>query len=457
MTQSTPIFCEYKFCYRYQALLNCLERAVNHEEVETVIMYLAMVVNPQPQFVAKFEKLISSDVHSGDPLLLAYGAIISRASPILQQHMTLFLTNRLQEAETNSSSLIHHILSLGNSASPNISNFLIDYLSHPEVDVQLTSILAMRFIMNESSIQKSLQNLLTTPDLTEGHIAMIVKALIYGSERAKINNQEKPYSYGLAEALVISAAVIDNEELHMALTSYLQTIGNKHSLDLINILNTVKNATFDRYASNTTRLRRGTQWDESNSVYDLVAPLSERQNDVQMYPNRLSYIWGKQFGGRDISAEIAAGGFVGVSDSGSYKVFGKAIAKAKCYDRSLTFLEFLILRRKSSSSTVSQLYANVLGYTLKNIYVTEDSSVCDSLEEPIYEGREYTVFGFTLSIFVVVGTLNFRLTATVKFSAGMYVEFCDNQGSVTVGAGMSPTITLSVSATGDLEIIVRAF
>ena len=315
-----------------------------------------MAANPQPQFVAKLEKLISPDVHSSDPLLLAYGAIISRASPNLQERMMLFLTDRLPQAETNSTSLIHHILSLGNSASPNMSQILIDYLKHPEIDVQLTSILAMRFIMNQSLIQKYLQNMLYQLDFTEDHITMIVKALLYGCERAKVTNQVKPYSNNLAETLVVIAAATDNEEMHVALTTYLKTISTEHSLDLLNILSSVKNSSFEMDASNTTRLRRGTTWDENNSVYNLVAPLSVRQNDVRIYQNKLSYIWGKKFGVKDINAEVAAGGFVGVSNAGSYKLFGKAVAKATCYDRSLTFVEFIILRQKSSSSTISKIW-----------------------------------------------------------------------------------------------------
>ena len=72
-----------------QALLEGLEKAVNEEEVETVIIYIAMVANPHPQLITKLENLITSDVHSGDPLLLVYGAIVSRASPELQQRMTI--------------------------------------------------------------------------------------------------------------------------------------------------------------------------------------------------------------------------------------------------------------------------------------------------------------------------------------------------------------------------------
>ena len=162
--------------FQCKALLECLKKAVNAEEVETVTIYIALVANPHPQLVAELENMISSDPHSGDPLLLAYSGIISRASPDLQQHMTLFLMNRLPQAEINSTSLIHHILALGNSASPHVTSSLIDYLGHPDEDVQLTSILAMRFLLNEPSIQKSLKELFTQSHVTEDHITTIAKS-----------------------------------------------------------------------------------------------------------------------------------------------------------------------------------------------------------------------------------------------------------------------------------------
>ena len=438
-----------------QALIEGFEKAVNEEEMETVIIYIAMVANPHPQLVTKLENLITSDVHSGDPLLLAYGAIISRASPELQQRMILFLINRLPQAEKNTTSLIHHILSLGNAASPQSTSILIDYVGHPEREVQLTSILAMRFLMNEPSIQKSLKELLSQPETAEEHVTMITKALLYGCERAKMNDQEKPFSSDFAEALVMSAVDTDNEELHSALTSYLEMINTQESLDLLKFFKLVKNTDINEKYENTTRFRRGTTWDENNAVYNLVSPLKDRQNDVRSYENKLSYIWGKQFGGGDINAQVAAGGFAGISKSGSYKLFGHAVAKINCYDRSLTFLDFLVLREKKPGSTVSKLYAQVMGITLTNINMKEDSSVCKGFEEPLYEGKWYTIFDFTYSIFIVVGTLQFRLAASVQFTTGMYIDFCENHGSLTAKAGISPTLTIKVTASGALEILVR--
>ena len=169
----------------------------------------------------------------------------------------------------------------------------------------------------------------------------------------------------------------------------------------------------------------------------------------------MSYIWGKTFGAKNVNTNFTAGGFAGVSTDGYYKLFGRAVAKANCYDRSLTILEFLILRQKDSRSTVSRFYSVVMGITLKNVTITEGASVCKTLEEPIYEGKKYTVFDFSYTVFVVVGNLNFNLKATVQFNSGLYVQFCENYGSLTAGAGLSPTITIEVSASGDFEIIVR--
>ena len=434
--------------------MDSLETAENDEEKEAVILYIALAANPHPQFVARLEGLISSDVHSTDPILLAYGAIVPRASPELQQRMVLFLTSRLPEAETNSTSLVHHILSLGNSGSPQTSTHLIDYLSHPETDIQLIAIFAMRFMMSVPAIEQSLTDFLLKPNITEDHLHAMIKSLLYGSERAAMQHQVKPYSSDLANALVVLSVNVQNKELHSLLQGYLKDIGNEHSLQLLEFMKLATSGNTDERHSNETRLRRGTRWDEPSDVYNLVSPLGTRQNDVQRYQNRLSYIWGKKFGVSDINAQFAAGGFAGVSTSGDYKLFGRAVAKAKCYDRSLTIVDFLVFRTKDSTSTHSRLYAVVMGINLINVNLRQGSSVCETISRPLYQTRKYTVFDFTYSVFVVVGTLNFRLRATLQFSAGTYVRFCDNRGSGTAAVGLSPTLTIVVSASGDLEIVV---
>ena len=80
----TSLTCSFNYVY-VQALLNALETAANDDELEAIVMYIAMLANPQPQMVNTLEKLLSSDVHSTDSLLLAYSAIIPKTSPELHQ------------------------------------------------------------------------------------------------------------------------------------------------------------------------------------------------------------------------------------------------------------------------------------------------------------------------------------------------------------------------------------
>ena len=310
--------------------------------------------------------------------------------------------------------------------------------------------------MNEPTIQNSLKEFLSQSHTTEDHVTMIAKSFLFGVERAKLNHEKMPYSSDFVEALVMSALGTENEELNTAIITYLQAINTDDSLQLLKLFKFSETKDFNEKYLNTTRFRRGTRWDENNNEYNLVAPLTQRKQDVRKYQKITSYIWGKKFGGGDINAQVAAGGFAGVSNAGSYKLFARAVAKANCYDRSLTVLEFLILRKKEPSYTDSRVYANIIGITLVNIYRRETASVCGSIDKPLYEGREYTVFHFTYSIWIVVGTLNFGLKAIAQFSTGMYMEFCDNHGSVTAAVGLTPTLTLTVSATGDLEILASS-
>ena len=426
---------------------------MNEEEREALILYISLVTNPQPQFIAELENMVSSDVHSMDPFLLVYGAIVPKASPQLQQRMVLFITSRLPEAETNSTSLIHHILSLGNSGSPHASDYLIDYLGHPETDIQLVAVFAMRFLMDQPSVVKSLKDAVSQPDITEDHLIMIAKSLLYGCEGASMEDKVKPFPKDLVVTLVALSLGVDNKELDSTLTKYIQAVKTKDSMDLLNLMKISRVGQHNGKYVNETRLRRGSQWDESNSDYDLVASLAERRRDVQLYQNRRAYIWGKKFGVKDINAQVAGGAFVGVSNAGDYKLFGRGIARLQCYNRDRTILDFLVLRQKDSSSTQSKLYGVVLGRTLLNEQYTQDSRICENIPKEL-TSRKYTVFDFTYSVFVVVGNLNFRLQANLEFSGGLYLNFCENRGSLTAAVGLSPEIAISVAASGDLEVVV---
>ena len=45
-------------------------------------------------------------------------------------------------------------------------------------------------------------------------------------------------------------------------------------------------------------------------------------------------------------------------------------------------------------------------------------------------------------------------TESLEFSGRLYLNFCENHGSLTAAVGLSPEIAISVAASGDLEVVV---
>lgn len=424
--------------------MNGFENAVDDEEEEKVLFYVAFMANPQPQVVARVEQLISPDATSKDPILLAYSSMVPRASPELQQRMVSFILDRLPMAEGSTNSLIHHILALGNTESLLARNHLMDYLDYPDQAVQLAAIFSLGTILHDPMVQTTFNEIVTNPETTTSHVAMIAQALAQGAQQAQLRNYSKLYPAELVQSLILKAATMDDDEIYSTLSSYLADINTAKSRDLLRLLYTIVETKLDN-----TRVRRGTIWDEQKSTYNLVAPWEERNNDVKTYTNHHAYIWGFLIGVSDINVQFAAGAFVGVANNGAYKVFGRALAQGKVYDKKTNFLEFTVMRKKTDVSTESILFGKVMGKVLKDIDMKQESSVCKTFTEPLYNGPVYTVFDFSYGIYVKLGTLDLKVKATTQFDAGLEVAFCENMGNVTAGAKLTPTINFKVNGESD--------
>ena len=424
------------------------------------MIYIAFTENPQPQMISELEERIGDDVHSTDPLLLAYGALVAKASPDLQQRMTLFLLSRLPLAETNSSSLIHHVLSLGNTESHQAASSIVGYLQHPDHHVQLSSIYALRYATSDSVIQKALTTLLSQPHVSDEHIATLLQCLIYGLEHASNNHIEKPFNNDLGSALLSSLMDTDNKELHLALFRYFQLINSAESRNLLKLMTSPSEGAA---YSNSSRLRRGTNWADSNALYNLVSPLATRRNDIRVYPYHKAYIWGKKFGVSKGNVQIAAGGFVGVSRSWGYKIFGRGKAVGHAFGKTKTAVDFLIHSERSSRSsrtTITRLYVQILGKTLVNVNQNSQKALanientCRKYGRPL-SSHKYTLFNFRFSVFIYVGTLSFNIAGYVKLNTNLYVQFCLRAGSLTAEAGLGAGISMELQAGATANLLVR--
>ena len=73
--------------------------------------------------------------------------------------------------------------------------------------------------------------------------------------------------------------------------SFVEIFETPESEVLVETLNQL--ITTDKDELSQSRERRGTDWDASNSGYNVVASQGRHAADVRNYPNHRAYIWGK--------------------------------------------------------------------------------------------------------------------------------------------------------------------
>jgi hypothetical protein len=243
----------------------------------------------------------------------------------------------------------------------------------------------------------------------------------------------------------------DNEDVYHTLVHYLQVI---NTADSRNLLKSMTSPQKDGY-SNSTRSRRGSNWDEYNSVYNLIASQSSRRADESRYPYHKAYIWGKQFGVPKANIQIAAGGFIGVSALGDYKVFGRAKAVGHAFGKTKTAVDVLVLREKTSTSASTKLFVEIVGKVLISVNENSKFTECHSYSRSLYE-RRYTLFDFGIPIFVYVATIRFYLAGHIRLSSDLDLEFCKKSNSVTAAAGLVTTLTMELEAGASANLLLLA-
>jgi hypothetical protein len=392
------------------------------------------VANPHQGMVTRLEELILSD-KSVNNLLLAYGSIVSSASQELQSHMKNFLHNRYPFSASKTHH-IQHILALGNTELTSTAVYLIKNLDHPDVAVQLTTILSLRSLLTYNPVQNALIKLLRHRRVTVDHVAMVANALLYATEEAALNNKPKPYQIDLVHSLVKKAKEFNDKEINDTIVKYLTAIDTKSSVDILRSLQGVSSDPMQYKSHNSS------QWESW-----LIALLQLlRLTNIETFTNELAYAWKRQYGGEHINLTLGAGGHGSVSNNGEYTIGGHAIVEANIYDFKVPFLKINILRKKSTVSTESKLYVNVMGKILMDIEVNEDANVCTAFNKPLYKRM---VFNIINQIIPANIAMEIELKATLNITAGLELKLCDNLGYVTtslkVTAGGSVMVEANVN------------
>lgn len=401
---------------------------------------MAFIRNIHPDIATQIESLILSSNDAADPLILSYGALAA-STPELKRRIVEFLQERVQ-ANSNVSTLIHHIHSLGNTESSLVDNMLIQLIANSDPGVRLAAAYALRYSVESKDVQDAL-----LAGLGQNHdpefAAMVVRAMIAGAESKRLS-AAVPIEGHLFDAIIQHAK--NDTDLRAMVTYYVKLLGSNAPKEWINMFHSVLQ-------------KRGTEWnDNSDSLFDLVEDVSTRNSDLSYYPQNKAYIYSKSIGTSDVKLDIAFGafaGFGGRANPTNFKLFAKGIARGYAFGHTATAFEALISseNQPGGSSINNRLYASIVGKVL--IDYSKEIPTCQSWSFPLYNSPEYTLLQFTYSIFIYVGTLDFSISLTAKLGVSAKLEACVNK--CTSGtAALVPQVTVSAIAGASATLIVSS-
>ena len=387
------------------------------EEKNSIITYIAFTNNAHMDFVEKLEDLITKETVHTDSLLLAYGALAASTSSRVQQRIVLFLKRTLiQQMELNDTTNTVHLLhALGNTGSKLIVNLLFDYLAHSDsMEIKLAAIGAMRKLTAQEPVQEAFVAILES-NPQECFVEAIAETLFTGQEHSNVMGTHIDENPRLLNALVTSSLRFSNNtELHHLVHSYLELVNTAESHRLGKLL--------EQPVSNRVRRSSTSDWDASNSVYNLVSPLSSRRNDVTFYPTHKAYLWGTTFGPSKVNIQVAAGTFGGFRDRRNFKVFAKAAAKGNLFSRSATIAEASAEILYKNDAFRLKLYSRILGIVLLNREHTT-TSCCLRQTFPLYSSR-YRIIDFLYSVYVYVTSISFFAKLNTRLSVNITWDVC---------------------------------
>ena len=410
--------------------------------------YIAFIRHASPTLLTELEEFINSADDHLDPLLLAYGALASETTEESEQRIVTLLLNRMEDAPRSAMTTIHYIHALGNTGSVFALDTIISFHNHSDLEVQLASISAMRKLINDPLVEETLYSILQSMPTSYEHVVAIAETLSEGAKYLEERDIDYAPSIELQTALVASAVQLGDVELAELVLSLVETFETPESKGLVDALADVKNS---------IRGRRGTDWDASNSDYDIVASQGNRAADVRNYPNHRAYIWGKTLGISRANIKVGAGFFVGYHPTcPNLKAFGKAIAQANLLRWSWNILHAEVLLEKTDSQVRAKLYFKLLSNVLiDNSNATNTYACATTPSRTLYSSRRYSLSRVSYSIFIYVGTLSLYLQPHVQAHLNFRTEYCVNLTRLRAFAGIGPRLTFTVEGGVRGNLLVR--
>ena len=413
-----------------------------------------LIKNSSLELVNTVISSISSN--NDDELILALGALVRSSDLLVQKVVINELLERLNKVLSSgdveaSTTLIY---ALGNSRSKLIVFPLLPSLEHSDIDIQISAIRSLKFHLDQPDVEEAIIALLHSSE-EDIILEEVLNALLYSFQNKILISPSKE----LITAIMNSAVQLENPHLYELVAKYLydaKVDGTDTYMDMLRQQHNYGDLQYD-YVSETdgnySRIKRGSDWDESNSDYNIIDSYSTRRSDVKNYPAHKAYIYARSFSAGSLGMSVGVGAFSGMaigSRSLSYKHFAKAAANVDLFGRTYSLASLEISRYTYANTLYEKRYLKRGSSTLRN----DDSKVSALCKKTTTRYDSYTaeIFKFGTSFYVYVASINFDVSGKASFDVSLGRCTCLTNPPPTAKANTDLTLSFSLSVTGDTSV-----
>ena len=404
--------------------------------------------------------ILNINPSNDDSIILVLGVLARNSNVTTQKVVVDELLRRLSVAVTsknNTETLITLTYALGNSGSKLPVHALLSSLQHDDIDVQISAIRSLGYHLDQQIVQEAFMISLALTD-EDKVLEEILMSLLDAFDSAILTNPSKEF----LDATVNCTIKLKNPNLYELLANYLQKIDIKDVEVYLNLLKQQHNyGEVDRDQISDingidSRVKRGSDWDQYYSGYDVVASYYQRRNDVINYPNHKAYIWGKTYGVDKLNLKIGAGAFIGAycqsNANKRFKVFAKGAAKVEVFGRNYNLAHLEYSDHTSGNYLYHKVYVKLGSSVLKNTYRSEYIHSCKSNDITLWNSGAYTVFNLRFSIWVFVGTISVYVRGSVSSRGDLGICTCPSKLSAC--GSVKPSLSLTVSGGASASLLV---
>ena len=389
---------------------------MNEDERSALLYQLALVKNANLDLVNTF---ISSIPSNDDGMILVLGALARNNNFTIQKIIVDELLKRFNTAlsSNNNEALTTLIYALGNSGSKLAISPVLSALQFDDIDIQISAIRSLTSHLDQPDVQQAIITLLPLTD--EDKILEEILNILIDAYENKILTYPRQ---ALINAIINSAVELENPNLYELIVKYLEQLKIDWADVYLDILRQqhnygeVQRDCISDLHKNDSRIKRGSDWDENTSDYDVVASYYQRKSDVINYPYHKAYIWGRKFGEDNLNMEVGAGAFAGLNISwtnAGFKFFAKAVAKVNVFGTTIDVVDMEASSYTSEQTLTYKLYLK-LGTTVeKNDNKIIKLSI-DLIKNTANIARSKDIFHMSWPIFIYIGTINVYIKGTVS-------------------------------------------